>query len=155
MCYCNYGKPDLLAHPSLHLSPLVTRSYLSKSVSLFLLYTWVRWYRFYYSTPKWYPRLFVFLYLTSFYYDDHRQVYACCWQRHYFILFHSYATVYLCTVSSLSIHLPVDILVASGLRCSKMQHSIWGIQDIFFSWGILDLQRYVSFRCIAKWITYN
>ena len=75
--------PNVLTYPSpIHLSPLVTRSFFSKTVSLFLFPGCIHLYRFFHSTHKWYSRLCVLFCMNSFHWNDHLQVHQYCGQRH-------------------------------------------------------------------------
>ena len=63
--WCIYANLNTLIYPSPYLSPLVTASLLSMSVSLFLFCKWIHLYHFFYILHPHYHMLFVFVSLYS------------------------------------------------------------------------------------------
>ena len=154
MCYCEYGKPDLLTYPSLHptvplwcpevtfLSLWVCFCFVDKFIDTDFSVRPLSDILGYLSFSIWLPAITMIIARSM--HVAGKGIISCSF------IAESYAIVYLCTVSSLSIHLPVDVLVASGLWCSKMQHSIWGIHYLFFQLGYSWFTTLCEFQVYSK-----
>ena len=120
---CVYFTPKFLIYPPNHLSPLITISLFSMSVSLFLVCKQIHLYHFLDSTYKCYHVVFVFARLTSLtmitmgYYLGYYQgyylwVYPCCCKWHYFILVYGWV-IFHCMRVCIYIHTPPTSSLAS------------------------------------------
>ena len=153
MCYCECGKPDLLT-TSLHPTFSLWWSEVT-FLSLWVCFCFVD--EFIDTDFSIRPLSDILGYLSSsIWLPSIRMIIARSMHvagkgiiSFLFIAESYYSIVYLCTISSLSIHLPVDILVASGLWCSKMQHSIWGI-NFFFQLGYSWITMLCEFQVYSK-----
>ena len=153
--------------PPSSLSPLVTTSLFSISVSLFVfcyIHSLALFFRFHIQVTT-YGIFFCLIYFTE---HNSLQIHPCCcrWQK--FILFYAWVVfhyTYTTYATSLSIHLllniwvvstswPLQILLLWTLGCMYL-FSFRGALSSYFYWCIAAFQCCFSFWYTAKWFSYT